>query len=260
MTTLPLMQITMLATSTDQYQQPNSFSVDTDGVCFIIDNSANSGVCNIKSIFVRNYERHRVTLVTAYGRITTKKLVGTICLVLKDDEGKPWSYDIPDVVYDQESPYSLLSIPFLGKYFARNDEATKFDEQTWIQSTSTSFCTCISTYADDKISFAFSLAFTTSPDGIPQPHTIPNDDNDEMDEVKWYTPAHVCQNEQSNKRVHLSKSTKKPKPILHETPEIEFKLGMNIIFKDGTGKSVHVGYKGATANGLKHVIRQIDSS
>jgi hypothetical protein len=80
------MQITMLATSTDQYQQPNSFSGDTDGVYFIINNSANGGICNIKSLFVGDFERHRVTPVTAYGRTTTKKLVGTIRLVLKDDE------------------------------------------------------------------------------------------------------------------------------------------------------------------------------
>ncbi len=51
-----------------------------------------------------------------------------------------------------------------------------------------------------------------------------------------------------------------PQPIQHETPEIEFKLGMNIIFKDGTGKSKHVVYEGATANGLKHIIRRIDGS
>ena len=127
------MQITMLVTSMDQYQQPNSFSVDTDGVYFIINNSANGGICNIKSMFVGDFERHRVTLVTAYGRTTTKKLVGTICLILKDDEGKTWLYDILDVVLDPESPYSLLGIPFLGKYFARNDEADEFDEQTWIQ-------------------------------------------------------------------------------------------------------------------------------
>ncbi len=93
---------------------------------------------------------------------------------------------------------------------------------------------------DDKINYASSLAFTTSPDGIPQPHIIPNDDNDEIGEVQWYAPAHVCQNEQSNKCVCYSESTTPPKPIMHETPEIEFKLGMNIIFKDGTGKSKHV--------------------
>jgi hypothetical protein len=123
----------------------------------------------------------------------------------------------------------------------------------------TAFCTRISKFADDKINYAFSLAFTTSPDGIPQPHVIPNDDNDEMNEVQWYTPAHVPQ-KQSNERVCFSKSMKPPKPTLHETPEIEFKLGMNIIFKDGTGKSEHVIYEGATANGLKHVIRRIDGS
>ncbi len=238
----------MLATSTDQYQQPNPFSVDTDRVFFIIDNSANGGICNIKSMFVGDFERHRVTLVTAHGRTTTKKLVGTIRLTLKDDKEKTWSYDIPDFVYDPESPCSLLGILFLGKYFARDGEANEFDEQTWIQSALTSslfqwdhgkhqwlfkhgntflpelltnenetcftaFCTCISKVVDDKINYALSSAFTTSPDGIPQPHIIPNDDDDDMDEVRWYTPVHVRQNEQLNKRVCFSKSTKPPKPI-----------------------------------------------
>jgi hypothetical protein len=67
------------------------------------------------------------------------KLVGTKCLVLKDDTGKTWSYDIHDVVYDPETSYSLLSIPFLGRYFARNDEANEFGKKTWIQSASTMF-------------------------------------------------------------------------------------------------------------------------
>jgi hypothetical protein len=113
---------------------------------------------------------------------------------------------------------------------------------------------------DDEINYAFSLAFTTSPDGTPQSHVIPNDGDDEIDEVQWYTPAHVRQNEQSNQCACFSESMKPPKPILYETPEIEFKLGMNIIFKYGTGKSEHVVYEGATASGLKHVIRCIDGS
>ncbi len=101
---------------------------------------------------------------------------------------------------------------------------------------------------NDKINYDFSSAFTTSPDVVPQFHVIPNDDDDEMDEVQWYTPAHVQQNEQSSKHVYFSKSMKPPKPILHETPEMEFKSGINIIFKDGTGKSKHVVYKGAIAS------------
>jgi hypothetical protein len=130
--TLPSMQITMLATSTDQYQKPNSFSVDTGGVYFIINKSAKGGICNIKSMFVGDFEQQIVTLVTAYGRPTTMKQVGTIHLILKDDAGKTWLYDIPDVVYDPESPYSQLGIPFLGKFFAKNDNANEFDENTWI--------------------------------------------------------------------------------------------------------------------------------
>ncbi len=47
---------------------------------------------------------------------------------------------------------------------------------------------------DDNINYAFSSAFTMSPDGVPQPHVIPNDDDDEIDEVQWYTPAHAHQN------------------------------------------------------------------
>jgi hypothetical protein len=112
---------------------------------------------------------------------------------------------------------------------------------------------------DDKINYTFSLAFTTSPDGVPQPHVIPNNDNDEMDEVQWHTPAHVRQNEQANKCVCFSKSSKPPKPVLHKTTEIEFKLGTNIIFKDVTGKYEHIVYRGATASVLIHLIRHIDS-
>jgi hypothetical protein len=130
------MQITMLATSTGQYQQPNSFSVDTDGVYFIINNSANAGICNMKSVFVGDYERQIVTLVTAYGRTTTMKLVGTIRFILKDDKEKPDHVTFL-MLSDPESPYSLLGMSFFGKYFARNDEENEFDEQTWIQSAST---------------------------------------------------------------------------------------------------------------------------
>ncbi len=137
MSTLPSMQITMLATSKDHYQKPNSFSVDTDGVYFIINNSGSGSIWNIKSMFVGDFEQQIVTLVIAYGRTTTVKQVWAIRLVLKDDAGKTWSYDIPDVVYDPELPYSLLGIPFLGKYFARNDNANEFDKITWIQSAST---------------------------------------------------------------------------------------------------------------------------
>ncbi len=55
---------------------------------FIINNSANSGICNIKSIFVGDFEYQKVTLITTEGKTTTIKKVGTIHLVLKDNAGK----------------------------------------------------------------------------------------------------------------------------------------------------------------------------
>ena len=83
-------------------------------------------------MFVGDFEYQTVTLITAEGKIMTVKKVGTICLVLKDNSGKNWSYNIPDIIYDPESPHSLLGIPFLGKYFAKNNKANEFDNDTWI--------------------------------------------------------------------------------------------------------------------------------
>jgi hypothetical protein len=196
-------------------------------------------------MFVEDFERHRVTPVTAYGRTTTKKLVGTIRLVLKDDEGKTWSYDIPDVVYNPESPYSLSGIPFLGKYFARNDEVNEFDEQTWIQSASTSslfqwdhgkhqqhfkqgntylpelltnggetyftlFFMRISKFVDDKINYSFSSAFTTSTDGIPQPHVIPS-----MTVMRWmkYSGTYLHMGVRMNNQINVFVSANQQKNL-----------------------------------------------
>ena len=113
----------MLTTSEDQNQSPNSFSVDTDGVYFIIDNSATvafatSNPCLLEILNIKQL----------LSSLMTVKKVGTICLVLKDDAGKNWSCDIPDIVYDLELPYSLLGISFLAKYFAKNDKANEFDK------------------------------------------------------------------------------------------------------------------------------------
>jgi hypothetical protein len=170
-------------------------------------------------MFIGDFEHQNVTLITAEGKTTTMKKVGTIRFVFKDNAGKNWSYDIPDVVYDPESPYSLLGIPFLGRYFAKNDEANHFNNDTWILSASTNslfqwdhgkhqwhfargnshlpelltnggesyfkaFCTRISKCMENKINYAFSLAFIMSLDGVPQPHVIQNDDDDEINEVQ----------------------------------------------------------------------------
>jgi hypothetical protein len=67
---------------------------------------------------------------------------------------------------------------------------------------------------DDKINCAFSLAFTTSPDGISQPHVILNDDDDEMDEVKWYTPG-TCVRMNNQINVFVSANERNPPNLFY---------------------------------------------
>lgn len=112
---------------------------DTDGIPVIIDNSATGAICNESSLFVGTFKKHTIALATADGVTELTKNVGTLRLVLRNDAGKDHTNDVPGVVYDPDSPYSLLVIPFLGALFVkRADSSQQFDDGTWILSRSTS--------------------------------------------------------------------------------------------------------------------------
>ena len=66
----------------------NAFSWDTDGIPFIIDNSATGIITNVRKLFVGPLRPTRVTLETADGLSTTTKYTGTMRLVLTDDANK----------------------------------------------------------------------------------------------------------------------------------------------------------------------------
>jgi hypothetical protein len=133
---LPRVYLTLLATNHESRNNQNLFTMDTDGVPFIIDNSANGAICNTRSLFLGPFEQKNVTKVTAHGKTSDVMRVGTIRLKLRDDNGDEWTYDIPNVVFDPDSPYSLLGIPFLGEYFAKDNPNESRDEETWILSRS----------------------------------------------------------------------------------------------------------------------------
>ena len=42
--------------------------------------------------------------------------------------------------------------------------------------------------------------------------------------------------------------------------EVDYELGMDIVYRNGTGKNVPAVYEGASANGTKHTIRIIDGA
>ena len=90
----------------------SSILFDTDGLPFIIDNSATDAICNERSLFVGIFKQQLVSIKTAEGTFTKQRIIGTLRLVLKNDAGSKHSYDMPGVVYDLDSPFSLLGIPF----------------------------------------------------------------------------------------------------------------------------------------------------
>ena len=67
------MQLILLAIIEDQNQGTNSFSVDTNGIYFIIGNSTNGFICSIKSMFVGDFKHQNVILVTVNSKTITVK-------------------------------------------------------------------------------------------------------------------------------------------------------------------------------------------
>ena len=46
-----------------------------------------------------------------------QRYLGTMRLILKDDSNVDHSYDIPNCIYDPNSPVNIVGIPVLEKYF-----------------------------------------------------------------------------------------------------------------------------------------------
>ena len=99
---LPSVHITALA---HNYKQGNgSFNLDTDGVPFIIDNSATGAICTVRSLFVGPFQQINLSVGTAHGIKSSIKHKGTFRLILTDNGGKDHSYDVPD------TPSTILTL------------------------------------------------------------------------------------------------------------------------------------------------------
>ena len=101
----------------DAGEDDSSFSWETYGIPFIVDNSATAIICSKRKLFTEHLSQMSITLESAEGMSVSTKLVGVIRLVLTDDSNKHHIYDVPSCVYDPESPLNILGVPCLGKYF-----------------------------------------------------------------------------------------------------------------------------------------------
>jgi hypothetical protein len=226
-------------------------SWDSDGIFFCVDNSATCIICNDKSLFVGDFKRGRSEVLTSNG-VNTPFLQGTLRLVLQDNAGKNHQYDIPDVLYDPESPFNLLGLSALSKFFGdcktrgtRVESACYDSTLVWDngkherrfphgldclpllqvnvgESYYKAFCTRVSRFYNDNVKFGFRVSTRS------KKVTIQED---------------------------VSHPVSKRRKLFNNS---DFELGMELIYKDGRGSNVMVVYEGATAHG--HIIKFEDGS
>ena len=254
---------------------------DTDGIPFIIDNSATCILSNVRSLFIGPLKAESTSITTADGEVSKQRYIGIMRLKLTDDANVLYSYDIPGCIYDPNTPFNIIGLPFLQEYFG--DEATGPDSMveedgtsimssggrslfTWdhgqhrrrfnhacsglpelvlYQGTGyfAAFCTRLGNYYSDNVNFAFSSAYSLTPDAAIVSDTESDSESDSEDEAgdTWYSPT-----------------TSKPDCATHTHPKQQFELGMSLSYFDGKGKAEMVVYEGASPDGLSHTIRRQD--
>ena len=125
------------------------------------------------------------------------------------------------------------------------------------------FCTHIHKFLKDKVHYAFYLADSIDPQiemFLPSKPAIISYDNGKWDVEElineWYHPAIGQPND-----THPTPKTDvtwddENKPLANDSleKEVDFKLGMEIVYCDGTGNNVPAVYEGSSANGIKYTI------
>ena len=227
---------------------------DTDGIFFCVDNCATCIICNDKSMFVGDLKPSRSEVHTSNGQ-NTPAMEGTIRLVLTDDTGDQHQYDIPGALYDPESPFNLLGVPYLSKHFKdAKTMGTKITSGAF-QSTFVwdhgknernfqhgidclptlqvnvgtsyykAFCTRLRSFYNDNIKYGFrteTRSLKVSFKGVPD--TV---------------------NSKKRKLVNLDSEVQK---------------GMELSYKDGQGSSYPVVYEGACKENKMHEVKKEDGS
>ena len=274
----------MYATAADPNEK--HFSWDTDGILFLLDNSATTIISNERRLFRGHLTPIIVTLETADGVSTKTQLVVIWHLVLTSNTNINHTYDVPVCLFDPDTPINILGVPALGTFFGDNANASSPYEKdgTTIKLGATrshfiwdhgrykrhfmhgyslmpelhlyvgngwfnAFCT--------HIHYAFSSAYLIDPSAaITEPHVIPAELGDikgDNNLYQWYWPTAVDTSEPSSK-VTWNESTKPP-AIDQSKKSIDFQLGMNLLYCCGNKECNKVVYEGASVDGLLHTIR-----
>ena len=111
-----------------------SHSFDSDGIPFVINNSATCIICNDRSQFVGPLQVQHISVKTTHGTASSA-YAGTIAIRLTTNEGQTFEYHVPIAIYDPNLPFNILGIPFLGDYFGAKDTIpTRDDDRMYVRS------------------------------------------------------------------------------------------------------------------------------
>ena len=125
-----------LTSSMDVCQEclDTSQSFDSDGIPFVIDNSAICIICNDRSQFVGPLRVQHNSVETIHGTASSA-YAGTIAICLMTDAGQTFEYHVPNVIYDPNLSFNIMGIPFLGDYFGAKDTVpNRDDDGTYVRS------------------------------------------------------------------------------------------------------------------------------
>ena len=101
---IPMPTLYARAFSTADDHIEDSFSLDIDGIPFFIDNSVTAIISSQRILFMGPLIPTSVTLETAEGITTMTKLVGSMKLLLTDDNNNHHPYIIPRCLFDPKTP------------------------------------------------------------------------------------------------------------------------------------------------------------
>ena len=105
----------------------NAVSFDSDAHFVVCDNSANTHICNDKSMFTTLDEvQNQSTVATIGGKNSRPSGIGTVKWSWDDSTGKTHEYELPNCYYFPNSPVNILSITEFAA-FLKDDDGTGID-------------------------------------------------------------------------------------------------------------------------------------
>jgi hypothetical protein len=141
---------TVLAMTNKTLRGHSIITFDTDGIPFIVNNSATCIITSERSLFVGNLTSVNVQVDTIKATQVKQQYEGTIQLEVVDDSNVAHTYDIPCGINDPSLQFNLLGISKLADFFQDKDYLPGDDDDSDGTTVKSSGCCSCLTWDHDK--------------------------------------------------------------------------------------------------------------